>query len=82
MRILTTTKPSDPDDTMSNMIKTFGKSMKKPLTYLFNKSLELGHVPYHWKLLIYLQLSKEKALSMKLLIYIPNSITSCPGKKC
>ena len=47
---LNVSKPGGPDEISPKLIKTFGYDLVKPLTLLFNKSLQLGQVPYQWKL--------------------------------
>ena len=52
----------------------------KPLTLLFNKSLQLGQVPYQWKLANVLAIFKNKGDDSDPTNYRPISITSCLGK--
>ena len=43
-------KPGGPDEVSPNLIKSLGDLLIKPLTLLFNKSLQLGQVPCQWKM--------------------------------
>ena len=43
-------KPGGPDEISPKLIKTFGYHLVKPLTLLFNRSLQLGQVPQQWKM--------------------------------
>ena len=47
---LDTTKASGPDGISATMLKATAHSIFKSVTYLFNKSLELGEIPQKWKL--------------------------------
>ena len=47
---LNSNKPGGPDEIMPRLVKTFNTNLIKPLTLLFNRSLQLGQVPNQWKL--------------------------------
>ena len=47
---LNVSKPGGPYEISPKLIKTFGYDLVKQLTSLFNKSLQLGQVPFQWKL--------------------------------
>ena len=77
---LNVSKPGGPDEISPKLIKTFGYDLVKPLTLLFNKSLQLGQVPYQWKLANVSAIFKNKGDDSDPTNYRPISITSCLGK--
>ena len=77
---LNVSKPGGPDEISPKLIKTFGYDLVKPLTLLFNKSLQLGKVPYQWKLANVSAIFKNKGDDSDPTNYRPISITSCLGK--
>ena len=77
---LNVSKLGGPDEISPKLIKTFGYDLVKPLTLLFNKSLQLGQVPYQWKLANVSAIFKNKGDDSDPTNYRPISITSCLGK--
>ena len=73
-------KPGGPDEISPKLIKTFGHHLVKPLTLLFNKSLQLGQVPCQWKMANVSAIFKGKGNKNDPTNYRPISITSCLGK--
>ena len=77
---LNSNKPGGPDEIMPRLIKTFNTSLIKPLTLLFNRSLQLGQVPNQWKMSNVSAIFKGKGSENDPSNYRPISITSCIGK--
>ena len=73
-------KPGGPDEISPKLIKTFGYHLVKPLTLLFNRSLQLGQVPQQWKMANVSAIFKNKGNNNDPTNYRPISITSCLGK--
>ena len=77
---LNASKPAGPDEIFPKLIKLMSKSLVKPLTMLFNRSLELGSVPNQWKMANISAIFKGKGEEQDPSNYRPISITSCLGK--
>ena len=77
---LNSKKPGGPDEITPNLIKTFNTNLIKPLTLLFNRSLQLGQVPSQWKMANVSAIFKGKGSEDDPSNYRPISITSCIGK--
>ena len=77
---LNSSKPGGPDEIMPPLIKLFNTNLVKPLTMLFNKSLQLGQVPNQWKMANVSAIFKGKGNENDPSNYRPISITSCIGK--
>ena len=73
-------KPGGPDEISPKLIKTIGYHLVKPLTLLFNRSLQLGQVPQQWKMANVSAIFKNKGNNNDPTNYRPISITSCLGK--
>ena len=50
LQTLDTTKASGPDGISATMLKATAHSIFESVTYLFNKSIELGEIPQEWKI--------------------------------
>ena len=72
-------KPGGPDEIMPKLIKTVSTNLVKPLTLLFNRSLQLGQVPSQWKMANVSAIFKGKGSEQEPSNYRPISITSCIG---
>ena len=77
---LNVNKPGDPDEISPKLIKALGYHLVKPLTLLFNKSLQLGQVLCQWKMANVSAIFKGKGKDNDPTNYRPISITSCLGK--
>ena len=77
---LNSNKPGGPDEIMPRLVKTFNTNLIKPLTLLFNRSLQLGQVPNQWKLANVCAIFKNQGSENDPSNYRPISITSCIGK--
>ena len=80
LKNLNSKKPGGPDEITPNLIKTFNTNLIKPLTLLFNRSLQLGQVPSQWKMANVSAIFKGKGSEDDPSNYRPISITSCVGK--
>ena len=74
---LNVNKPGGPDEISPKLIKALGYHLVKPLTLLFNKSLQLGQVPCQWKMANCSAIFKGKGTDNDPTNYRPISITSC-----
>ena len=77
---LNASKPAGPDEMLPKLIKIISNSIVKPLTMLFNRSLQLGQVPYQWKMANISAIFKNKGEAHDPSNYRPISITSILGK--
>ena len=77
---LNVNKPGGPDEISPKLIKALGDHLVKPLTLLFNKSLQLGQVLCQWKMANVSAIFKGKGKDNDRTNYRPISITSCLGK--
>lgn len=80
LHILNCSKPGGPDELFPKMIKLFSNKLVKPLTLLFNRSLELGQVPNQWKMSNISAIFKGKGSEQDPTNYRPISVTSCLSK--
>lgn len=80
IQMLNANKPGGPDEIMPRLIKMTGKHLIKPLTLIYNKSIELGQVPCQWKMSNISAIFKGKGDEYNPSNYRPISITSCLGK--
>ena len=62
------------------LLKLISNSILYPLTLLFNRSLELGQVPYQWKMTNISATFKGKGDDQDPTNYGPISVDSCLGK--
>ena len=77
---LNVNKPGGPDEISPKLIKALGYHLVKPLTLLFNKSLQLEQVPCHWKMADGSAIFIGKVKDNDPTNYRPISISSCLGK--
>lgn len=80
IQTLNVSKPGGPDELMPRLIKCSGKSLIKPLTHMYNRSLILGQVPQQWKMAHVSAIFKGKGDEHDPTNYRPISVTSCLGK--
>ncbi|MCG8045232.1 MAG: reverse transcriptase domain-containing protein [Candidatus Thiodiazotropha endolucinida] len=80
LHILNEAKPGGSDELMPRMLKICRNQLVKPLTLLFNRSLELGVVPQQWKMSNISAIFKGKGNEQDPTNYRPISITSCLSK--
>ena len=78
--ILNTIKPAGPDELPPKFLKAIFQSLVKPLTIIFNKSLQSGVVPNDWKLANVSAVYKGKGESDDVTNYRPISVTNCFSK--
>lgn len=80
LHLLNSSKPGGPDDISPKLLKLISSCIHYPLTLLFNRSLELGQVPYQWKMGNISAIFKGKGDDQDPTNYRPISVTSCLGK--
>ena len=80
IQLLNANKPGGPDEIMPRLIKIAGIHLIKPLSLIYNRSIELGQVPCQWKLSNISAIFKGKRDEYNPSNYRPISITSCLGK--
>ena len=76
-QILNISKPAGPDNLPPKFLKAVFQSLVKPLTILFQKSLNFGVVPGDWKLANVSPIYKGKGGSDNVANYRPISVTNC-----
>ena len=74
-----TTKASGPDGISATILKATAHSISKSVTFLFNKSIELGEIPHEWKVSAVNSISKNKEKD-KASNYRPISLLSILSK--
>ena len=80
LHLLNSSKPGGPDEISPKLIKLISSYIHYPLTLFFNRSLELGQVPYQWKMANISAIFKGKGDDKDPTNYRHISVTSCLGK--
>ncbi len=75
LEILNSTKPSGPDGIAPMILRNISDGLIKPLTYLFNQSLQCGRLPYVWKQSHVTPIYKNKGSASDVSNYRPISLT-------